>query len=200
MYESFDAEDVRSSPIDPNKPNLKRYPLYQLVGSPYEVIMEPGDVLYIPSFWYHQVESSCRHLSIDMRFDIHDAKGMHAENRRRGTNPDTEHLARMAKSTESSCEIVKKWDKEAGISQIRRHVEPKIKNKKSIVLERPAQEPKKQKKIVTQQDDHEPFEEIQDVAPLQQDAEQPKDEQQEKLANALLRALAIDKKIQHKRK
>jgi hypothetical protein len=120
LYEENDAEDLRSSPIDVLIPAYKNHPLFKLAEQPYEVIMEPGDALFIPAFWFHEVESTCRHISIDMRFDVHNAKAMQAEIKRRGTNPDSESLWRMALGTESACNDVRKWDSEAKLVQTKR--------------------------------------------------------------------------------
>lgn len=41
-----------SSPIDPTKPDLARWPEFAN-AQPWQAILEPGDILYIPIFWWH---------------------------------------------------------------------------------------------------------------------------------------------------
>jgi ribosomal protein L16 Arg81 hydroxylase len=53
------------SPIDVEKPDYERYPLYRNVR-PLNVIVEPGEVLFIPAGWWHQVRAL--ETSISMSF------------------------------------------------------------------------------------------------------------------------------------
>ncbi|GAB2717418.1 hypothetical protein GCM10027089_46920 [Nocardia thraciensis] len=48
MYTELPAEDF--------DPSLDDYPRLRNASS-YDVVLEPGDILYIPMFWWHQVES-----------------------------------------------------------------------------------------------------------------------------------------------
>ena len=41
--------------VDASLPDLRRHPLFARVRVRYEVTLEPGEVLYIPRFWYHEV-------------------------------------------------------------------------------------------------------------------------------------------------
>lgn len=50
MYYHFFAE----SPIDPRHPDLSKFPKYA-GAQPVETVLEPGDTLYIPQFWWHFV-------------------------------------------------------------------------------------------------------------------------------------------------
>lgn len=51
----IDAE-LWSSPIDPQNPDLNKYPLYdRTLGI--EAILEPGEILFIPIFWWHQARA-----------------------------------------------------------------------------------------------------------------------------------------------
>lgn len=46
----------RQSMVDLYKPDFNRFPkLCNLKG--YETIVSPGDVLYIPTYWFHHIES-----------------------------------------------------------------------------------------------------------------------------------------------
>jgi hypothetical protein len=44
------------SKVDPENPDLKKYPLFQQ-AKPIEVILEPGEVIFIPVGWWHYVKS-----------------------------------------------------------------------------------------------------------------------------------------------
>jgi len=44
------------SPVDPEAPDYERYPLARQAAL-VEVIVEPGDMLYVPAGWYHQVRA-----------------------------------------------------------------------------------------------------------------------------------------------
>jgi hypothetical protein len=53
------------SKVDPEHPNLEKYPLFQQ-AKPIEVILEPGEVIFIPVGWWHHVKSL--DLSISVSF------------------------------------------------------------------------------------------------------------------------------------
>jgi len=44
------------SPFDPEQPDFEAYPLARQ-ARPVEVIVKPGDLLYVPAGWYHQVRA-----------------------------------------------------------------------------------------------------------------------------------------------
>ena len=50
------------SPFDPEAPDYERYPLARQ-ASLTEVLVEPGDMLYVPAGWYHQVRALTFSLS-----------------------------------------------------------------------------------------------------------------------------------------
>jgi hypothetical protein len=50
------------SPFDPEAPDFERYPLARQ-ASMIEVIVHPGDMLYVPAGWYHQVRALTFSLS-----------------------------------------------------------------------------------------------------------------------------------------
>lgn len=41
-------------PVDPTSPNLDRYPRFQY-AKPITITLEAGDMLYLPSLWFHRV-------------------------------------------------------------------------------------------------------------------------------------------------
>ena len=44
------------SSVNVDEPDLKRHPLYANV-SPLRVVLNPGDTLYLPAYWHHEVQS-----------------------------------------------------------------------------------------------------------------------------------------------
>lgn len=60
-------------PIDPLKPDLKNYPEYSRCQT-VEVTVHAGQVLYLPSMWFHHVQQSHGCIAVnlwyDMEFDI----------------------------------------------------------------------------------------------------------------------------------
>lgn len=50
--------------LDPERPDFGRFPQARRL-SPAEVVLEPGDVLYLPSLWWHHVRSLDRSLSLN---------------------------------------------------------------------------------------------------------------------------------------
>jgi hypothetical protein len=52
------------SPFDPERPDFDAYPLARH-AAPVECIVEPGDMLYVPAGWYHQVRALTFALSVN---------------------------------------------------------------------------------------------------------------------------------------
>jgi len=52
------------SPFDPEAPDFERFPLARQ-AAPVEVIVEPGEMLYVPAGWYHQVRALTFSLSVN---------------------------------------------------------------------------------------------------------------------------------------
>jgi hypothetical protein len=52
------------SPFDPEAPDFERFPLAR-EAAPVECIVNPGDLLYVPAGWYHQVRSLSFSLSVN---------------------------------------------------------------------------------------------------------------------------------------
>lgn len=50
--------------IDPLVPNLDKYPLYSH-ARPVTVTVREGEVLYLPSMWYHHVQQECGYWAAD---------------------------------------------------------------------------------------------------------------------------------------
>ncbi|XP_064783882.1 bifunctional peptidase and (3S)-lysyl hydroxylase JMJD7 isoform X2 [Oncorhynchus masou masou] len=75
----FDVVDVADSdkvpwiPLDPLKPDLELYPDYSL-ARPLHVTVKAGEMLYLPSLWFHHVRQSHGCIAVnfwyDMEYDI----------------------------------------------------------------------------------------------------------------------------------
>jgi len=52
-----DSTSMVMSPVDISKPALDRYPLFKKT-SYLNCTIGPGEMLYLPSFWWHEVKSS----------------------------------------------------------------------------------------------------------------------------------------------
>lgn len=55
--------------IDPLKPDTKKYPNYSK-ASVYEVRINAGDILYLPSLWYHHVRQSHKCIALNFWYDM----------------------------------------------------------------------------------------------------------------------------------
>jgi len=53
--------------INVDNPDLEKYPLFEK-ATVYEVILEPGDILFIPSLWFHNVRAETPCISINLFF------------------------------------------------------------------------------------------------------------------------------------
>ena len=53
------------SPVDAEQPDLSRFPRFR--GAPLRrAVVEPGDLLYIPSLWWHQAHSLTTSISVNV--------------------------------------------------------------------------------------------------------------------------------------
>eukprot|EP01035_Chromulina_nebulosa_P018377 gene18377-24075_t len=61
---------IFGSSINIDDPDIKKYPLYK-EANPYRVVLQAGDVLYLPVYWHHEVQSIPDHtdkLNIAVNF------------------------------------------------------------------------------------------------------------------------------------
>jgi hypothetical protein len=56
---------MNHSQVDIDRPDLTRFPLFA-VATPYQCTLEPGDMLYIPIYWWHQVRTVQTGVSVNM--------------------------------------------------------------------------------------------------------------------------------------
>lgn len=50
--------------VDPDLPDYDRYPLFEDIQGAQEGILEPGEILFVPSMWWHQVTSLSNSVSL----------------------------------------------------------------------------------------------------------------------------------------
>jgi lysine-specific demethylase 8 len=63
-YPHFGARMLHFSPVDVEKPDLQRFPRFER-ATPLECTLEPGEILHIPSGWWHFVRSLEPALSLN---------------------------------------------------------------------------------------------------------------------------------------
>lgn len=78
LYPSKKEGGIHLSEIDMEELDIDQHPLF-VNAQPYHLILEPGDVLFIPPGWWHHVRSLDMCISVNYwwnRFDIVDSIGM----------------------------------------------------------------------------------------------------------------------------
>jgi hypothetical protein len=55
--------------IDPLVPNRTKYPDYEK-ATVYEIRLNAGDILYLPSMWYHHVRQSHKCIAVNFWYDM----------------------------------------------------------------------------------------------------------------------------------
>lgn len=64
----FNPAGPAISLVDPDAPDFDKYPKYkQAMAASIEVVLEPGDVLFIPSMWWHQIRA-CSDFNLLMNY------------------------------------------------------------------------------------------------------------------------------------
>lgn len=54
--------------VDPASPDYMRHPLLRAAQPPFEVTLSPGDVLFLPKFWFHHATSLGTTVSVNLFF------------------------------------------------------------------------------------------------------------------------------------
>lgn len=78
---------LQFSPVNAERPDLVRFPRFA-AASPIEVILEPGEVLFLPAAWWHQVRGVT--AAISMNFFWFDLRNL------RALSPYFYHATRLA--------------------------------------------------------------------------------------------------------
>ncbi|HKG80019.1 MAG TPA: cupin-like domain-containing protein [Pyrinomonadaceae bacterium] len=88
LYTSLVNETCWASPVDPDRPDYAQYPRFQ-DAEPREAILEAGDMLYIPIFWWHYV------VALDLSISV--SRFSYLSQTQLWTQPDTDHNTESAK-------------------------------------------------------------------------------------------------------
>ncbi|XP_055308433.1 bifunctional peptidase and (3S)-lysyl hydroxylase Jmjd7 isoform X3 [Sitodiplosis mosellana] len=67
--ESGEPIQIEWVSVDPLKPNHNKYPEFQK-STPFKVRVNEGDILYLPSLWYHHVQQSHKCIAVNFWFDM----------------------------------------------------------------------------------------------------------------------------------
>jgi hypothetical protein len=67
LFSPKDSDFMYGGQVDPEQPNLERFPLFDRATA-YECIIEPGDTLLIPANWLHQVRGLERSITVSHNF------------------------------------------------------------------------------------------------------------------------------------
>jgi hypothetical protein len=108
LYEDR-TQESRASGVNIADPDYVKHPLFQYV-TPHEVILGPGDVLYIPAFWFHVLESSCRTVAIDVFMDLHNVVNVMNQVHKADLEllPKSSDMVEMLLSEQSQCPLINK--------------------------------------------------------------------------------------------
>jgi Cupin-like domain len=67
LFSPEDAGFLYSGEVDPELPDLKRFPLFERATA-YECVIEPGDTLFIPANWFHHVRGLEKSITVSHNF------------------------------------------------------------------------------------------------------------------------------------
>ncbi|MBB2487887.1 cupin-like domain-containing protein [Mitsuaria sp. WAJ17] len=69
LYPGLDGVDFASH-VDPEQPDLQRYPLFARAAGAMDFTLETGEMLYLPPFWWHSIRAlSNANISINYWYD-----------------------------------------------------------------------------------------------------------------------------------
>jgi hypothetical protein len=71
LYLLWNQRPHSKLPTDCLRADRRLFPKFWNVRCYYETVIGPGDVLYIPPWWWHEVESLDNTISIPLRYDLH---------------------------------------------------------------------------------------------------------------------------------
>ncbi|XP_067099018.1 bifunctional peptidase and (3S)-lysyl hydroxylase JMJD7 isoform X2 [Osmerus mordax] len=69
VVDEAESEKVPWIPVDPLNPDLECYPAYQL-AQPLRCTVRAGEMLYLPSLWFHHVQQSHGCIAVNFWYDM----------------------------------------------------------------------------------------------------------------------------------
>ena len=69
LYARYINDTCWASPVDPQQPDFAKYPYYKEARA-LEAVVEEGDMLYIPIFWFHQAFARTVSISTNMFINV----------------------------------------------------------------------------------------------------------------------------------
>jgi hypothetical protein len=67
LFSPEDSEYLYGGKVDPTRPDFERFPLLRR-ATRYECILEPGELLFMPSDWWHHVEALEKSITVGYNF------------------------------------------------------------------------------------------------------------------------------------
>ena len=65
-YAGYDGQQYNTSPIDVENPDFTQFGLFRHAPAAVECLISPGDILYVPSKWWHHVRSLDTAISVNI--------------------------------------------------------------------------------------------------------------------------------------
>lgn len=69
LYAKYINDTCWASPVDPQQADLEKYPAFKEAKG-YEAVLNAGDMLYIPIFWFHQAFARTVSISTNMFINV----------------------------------------------------------------------------------------------------------------------------------
>jgi len=67
LFSPEDSAKLYNGNVDPDTPDFEKFPLFQQ-AAPYECILEPGELLFIPYRWWHHVVGLEKSITVNYNF------------------------------------------------------------------------------------------------------------------------------------
>ncbi|MEO7653004.1 MAG: cupin-like domain-containing protein [Bryobacteraceae bacterium] len=67
LFSPADTAAIYRGKIDPDRPDLEKFPLFRSATA-FESVLEPGEVLFIPSGWWHHVVALEKSITVNYNF------------------------------------------------------------------------------------------------------------------------------------
>eukprot|EP00996_Jenningsia_fusiforme_P001234 NODE_2128_length_1286_cov_36.692805_g1936_i0.p1 GENE.NODE_2128_length_1286_cov_36.692805_g1936_i0~~NODE_2128_length_1286_cov_36.692805_g1936_i0.p1 ORF type:complete len:378 (+),score=54.27 NODE_2128_length_1286_cov_36.692805_g1936_i0:85-1218(+) len=96
LYEAHAGTEhaTKQSLVDSFDPDYDLFPLF-VHAHPMQILLKPGDAVYIPGMWWHQSVSSCRAVQLQLQLDVRGAVRLSDEVLRKESPQVIQHLRQM---------------------------------------------------------------------------------------------------------